>query len=100
MDECLDLHGTRIEEAKALLVDIYCYALKNEYRCIQVIFGKSFHAENRSATLKSLVIHWVRQLNQVVAYCQAPRSLGGEGAAVILLEFDKELIKPDFFDWK
>ena len=100
VDESLDLHRLNIMEAKESLVELYCDSLNKENRCLHIIFGKSIYAEDRRTTLKSLVINWLRQLNQVVAYCSAPPSQGGEGAVIVLLDSETVQPQPGYDDWK
>ena len=99
IDASLDLHRKTIDEAKSLFIELYVYSLENKCRCLKIIHGKSVSAKDRRSTLKSLVISWLRQLNQVVAFCSAPPHQGGEGAVIVLLDFDNELPSPSYFDW-
>jgi DNA-nicking Smr family endonuclease len=82
----LDLHGLRSEEARALLADFLNAAHRRGLRCVRVIHGKGWGSKNREPVLKRKVAGWLAQRGQVLAYCEARPAEGGGGAVVVLLQ--------------
>ena len=82
----LDLHGSRSEEARALLVDFLASAIKRGQRCVLVVHGKGLGSKNREPVLRRKVAAWLAQRKEVLAYSQARPADGGSGAVVVLLK--------------
>ena len=82
----IDLHGLRSDEARALLADFLNEAAGKGYRCVRVVHGKGYRSPNREPVLKRKMAHWLQQRKDVLAYCQAPPVDGGSGATVVLLK--------------
>lgn len=82
----LDLHGSRSDEARALLVDFLGSAVKRGQRCVLVVHGKGLGSSNREPVLKRKVAAWLAQRKEVLAYSQARPADGGSGAVVVLLK--------------
>ncbi len=81
----LDLHGLRRDEARDGLGEFLRRAALRNYRCVRVIHGKGFGSKSQEPVLKSMVHSWLVQKEEVVAFCVARPSDGGEGALVVLL---------------
>jgi DNA-nicking Smr family endonuclease len=82
----LDLHGSRSEEARQLLVAFLNDALASGLRCVRVVHGKGLRSENREPVLKRKVGNWLAQRDEVLAFVQARPEDGGSGAVVVLLK--------------
>jgi len=82
----LDLHGSTVAEAKAMLIEFLNRCLHSDLRCVRIIHGKGLRSKNREPVLKSKVAHWLMQRDEVLAFCQARPTEGGGGAAVVLLK--------------
>lgn len=82
----VDLHGLTSDEARGILANFLNQALRNNYRCINVIHGKGWRAEGGEGILKIRVRHWLTQHPQVLAFCEAPANAGGGGAVWVLLK--------------
>ncbi len=82
----LDLHGLRSEEARDLLAQFLTGALRRGQRCLRVIHGKGWRSQNNEPVLKRKVAAWLRQRAEVLAYCEARPAEGGSGAVVVLLQ--------------
>jgi DNA-nicking Smr family endonuclease len=82
----LDLHGLRSDEARRLLADFLAQALKDGHRCVCLIHGKGLRSENREPVLKRKVGNWLAQRDEVLAFVQARPEDGGGGAVVVLLK--------------
>jgi DNA-nicking Smr family endonuclease len=82
----LDLHGSRSQEARALLVAFLGQAVKRGQRCVLVVHGKGLGSKNRKPVLKGKLAGWLAQRDEVLAFCQAHPVDGGSGAVVVLLK--------------
>ncbi|HYJ17716.1 MAG TPA: Smr/MutS family protein [Burkholderiales bacterium] len=82
----LDLHGLRSDEARQLLAEFMSQALKDGHRCVCLIHGKGLRSENREPVLKRKVGNWLAQRDEVLAFVQARPEDGGSGAVVVLLK--------------
>lgn len=81
----LDLHGLRRDQARTTLSTFLHQMGKRGLRCVRVIHGKGHGSLNREPILKQLVQRWLVQTDQVLAFCIARASDGGNGALVVLL---------------
>jgi DNA-nicking Smr family endonuclease len=82
----LDLHGLRTEEARELLGQFLAGAVRRGHRCLRVIHGKGWRSRNSEPVLKRKVAGWLAQRGEVLAYCEARPAEGGSGAVTVLLE--------------
>lgn len=81
----LDLHGLNLAEARlSLLTFIRKHRYQNQ-RCVLVIHGKGWRSSNQGPVLKPNVNHWLRQLDEVLAFNSARPVDGGTGAVYVLL---------------
>jgi DNA-nicking Smr family endonuclease len=81
----IDLHGLRVDEARAALGSFLREAVKRGVRCIRVIHGKGLGSKDRTPVLKDKARRWLMQRDEVIAFCQARGTDGGAGALVVLL---------------
>lgn len=81
----LDLHGARSDEARELVGDFLRDALRRGLRCVRVIHGKGLGSKDRQPVLKGKVRKWLTQRDEVIAFCSARAADGGSGAVVVLL---------------
>jgi DNA-nicking Smr family endonuclease len=86
LQDQLDLHGSRSDEARALLVDFLALAVKRGHRCVIVVHGKGLGSKNREPVLRGKVGNWLAQRKEVLAFSQARPADGGSGAVVVLLK--------------
>lgn len=84
-EDMLDLHGLRVLEARQALAGFLAHALRHRLRVVQIIHGKGYRSEDRQPILKQKINQWLRQRDEVLAFCSAPRFDGGTGAAYVLL---------------
>lgn len=82
----IDLHGLRVDEAREALVAFIARALRREQRCLRVIHGKGLGSVGREPVLKGKVLKWLVQRDEVLAFCQARPTDGGSGALIVLLK--------------
>jgi len=81
----LDLHGLRRDDARDAIGDFLRKAAMRNHRCVCMIHGRGFGSRGQEPVLKSMVHSWLVQKEEVVAFCQARSSEGGEGALIVLL---------------
>jgi DNA-nicking Smr family endonuclease len=81
----LDLHGLRRDEARDTLAGFLHRANQRNVRCVCVIHGRGFGSRGGEPVLKSMVHSWLVQTEGVIAFCQARAAEGGEGALIVLL---------------
>lgn len=81
----LDLHGHTVAEAADALRGFLHEAHRNGRRCVRIIHGKGLSSPGRMPVLKAHVNSWLRQRDDVLAFCSALPSDGGTGAVYVLL---------------
>lgn len=81
----LDLHGMNREAARRSLVLFLQHARQDNLSCVRIIHGKGKGSRHRGAVLKHKVNHWLRQRDEVLAFCSARPVDGGTGAIYVLL---------------
>jgi len=81
----IDLHGHRVDEARAALVEFLRDAVRLGRRCVRVVHGKGLGSYGKTPVLKGKVRHWLAQRDEVIAFCQARGADGGAGAVMVLL---------------
>ncbi len=81
----LDLHGyTKIEAREAISEFLY-FCHSNGLRCVRIIHGKGRGSADKRPILKQYVNHWLRQRDDILAFCSARQVDGGTGAVYVLL---------------
>ena len=86
IQEQLDLHGMRRDQAREALAEFLRAASKRGLRCVRIIHGKGLGSVNKEPVLKNKVRNWLVQKEEVLAFCQARAADGGSGALVVLLK--------------
>jgi DNA-nicking Smr family endonuclease len=81
----LDLHGMTVAVAKEALVDFLHHARRGSLSCVRIIHGKGNGSRHRGPVLKQKINHWLRQRDEVLAFCSARPVDGGTGAIYVLL---------------
>jgi len=82
----LDLHGRTAAEARELVSEFLRQMRANGRRCVRIIHGKGLSSEGRLPVLKVKVNSWLRQKDDVLAFCSARPQDGGTGAVYVLLK--------------
>lgn len=83
--EC-DLHGHTVLEARQALSDFLHACVARGLRCVRIIHGKGHGSHQRLPVLKTKVGGWLRQRDEVLAFCSARPMDGGTGAVYVLLK--------------
>ena len=81
----LDLHGMNRDEARHHVGLFLAECLQHGQRCVRIVHGKGLGSPGREPVLKKLVLGWLSQRQEVLAFCQARPAEGGAGAVVALL---------------
>lgn len=84
----LDLHGNTREQAQRLLSDMLSQ-MAGLGVCLRIIHGRALGAP-QGPILKRVTRAWLRQQDEVLAFCEAPPAQGGEGALLVLLKNRKK----------
>jgi len=91
--ECtLDLHGMTIAAAKQALCEFLAKAQMMNCRCIRIIHGKGKRSIQGIPVLKGKLDYWLRQRDEVLAFCSARPMDGGTGAVYVLIKKSKGLV--------
>jgi len=81
----LDLHGMHRDEARHHVAAFLAECRHLDQRCVRIVHGKGHGSPGRVPVLKRLVLGWLAQRQEVLAYCQARTIEGGAGAVIVLL---------------
>jgi len=82
----LDLHGMTVAQARIALSEFLHHCRNSRARCVRIIHGKGHGSHQKIPILKSKVNGWLRQRDEVLAFCSARRVDGGGGAVYVLLK--------------
>ncbi len=82
----LDLHGLRVEEARQELSHFLYHCRLEGKRCLRIIHGKGNGSYQQQPILKGKVNYWLRQREEVLAFCSARPVDGGTGAIYVLVK--------------
>ncbi|MBV1911152.1 MAG: DNA endonuclease SmrA [Kangiellaceae bacterium] len=88
-DYHLDLHRYTVKEARDAIFKLINSAHIEDYRCFLVTHGKGERSKE-PAKLKAYVNHWLRQIEQIVAFHSAMPKHGGTGSTYVLLKKPKQ----------
>lgn len=83
----LDLHGMTAVETLQALSRFMQKVCGSESCCVRIIHGKGRGSSNRGPVLKSLVYHWLKKRDEVLAFTSARPVDGGTGALYVLLKW-------------
>lgn len=85
VDDEIDLHGLRLDEATATLRHFLRESRQSGYRKVLVIHGKGLHSENQKAVLRDGVHQVLQRDKNVATWGEAGRKEGGRGASWVWL---------------
>jgi DNA-nicking Smr family endonuclease len=86
----LDLHGHTRDEARAAINQFIAGCSIPGKRIVRIVHGKGLGSPGREPVLKKLVLGWLMQKTEILAFCQARTVDGGAGAVVVLLRSAKK----------
>jgi DNA-nicking Smr family endonuclease len=84
VEATLDLHGLTAAEAKESLNHFLRRCQQSGVRHVLIIHGKG--RSDTQPVLKNKLNNWLRQTNQIVAFCSAAAKDGHSGAMYVLLK--------------
>jgi len=90
LDGSIDLHGLTSREAKYQLSRFLHFSIEDGCRCVHIIHGKGYRSSNDQPVLKNDINIWLRQHNEVQAFCSTPQKDGGTGAVFVLLKLSNK----------
>ncbi len=82
----LDLHGMTVEIAHKTLADFLADCCSMNRKCVRIIHGKGHGSDKKMPILKNKLNQWLRQHNNVIAFCSALPTDGGTGAVYVLIK--------------
>jgi DNA-nicking Smr family endonuclease len=82
----IDLHGLRSDEAHERVSSFLREATRAGYRCVRVVHGKGHGSPGREPVLKAKVKTWLVKHDDVLAFTHARPADGGHGALIVLLK--------------
>ena len=82
----LDLHGMSVDTARRSLIAFLRSARRDSMTCVRVIHGKGNRSRHKGPVIKYKLNHWLRQRDEVLAFCSARPVDGGTGAIYLLLK--------------
>lgn len=82
----LDLHGMTVATAREALAGFLREARLTANTCVRVVHGKGRGSPQGQPVLKRKLNHWLRQRDEVLAFCSARPVDGGTGAVYVLLK--------------
>jgi DNA-nicking Smr family endonuclease len=82
----VDLHGLNRFEALDAVTSFIAESIAADKRCVRIVHGRGNRSPGRSGVLRGLVQTWLTQHADVLAFCSAPPSDGGDGAVWVLLK--------------
>lgn len=82
----LDLHGMTVPMARQALAQFLEECERNAVRSAHIIHGKGRGSYQKEPVLKGRVNAWLRQRDEVLAFCSARPADGGTGALYVLLK--------------
>lgn len=82
----LDLHGMTVERARCAIRDFISECLQYDLRTVIILTGKGGRDGSKKAILKSHAVHWLEEMDEVMAFHSAQKHHGGAGALYVLLK--------------
>lgn len=83
VEATLDLHGMTVVEARDELSHFLAQCTQRRLKHVLIIHGKGHY--HQKPILKNKINNWLRQVDQVVAFCSATVHQGRSGAVYVLL---------------
>lgn len=82
----LDLHGYRRDDARKTLLDFLNHAQQQSFKLVRIVHGKGYHSDDSQPVLKAMVNKWLQCIPDVLAFVSATARDGGTGAVYVLLK--------------
>ena len=98
LDAEIDLHGLTSNAAKQQLLQFLYNCTYSGCRCVHIVHGKGYRSAEQQPVLKNNLNLWLRQHQDVLAFCSAPQKDGGTGAVFVLLRLTNKYGDHDNID--
>lgn len=95
IDSRLDLHHLTVVQAQRQVSRFVQDCMKHDIRCAIITHGRGENRE-KPALLKSCTNHWLKQIDEVLAFHSAQPQHGGTGATYLLFRRSKEKSTENF----
>ncbi len=82
----LDLHGMIVRIARAEVVNFLRDCQSYNIRYARIVHGKGYGSLQKQPVLKGKLNKWLRQCDEVLAFCSARPADGGTGAVYVLIK--------------
>ena len=86
IEDSIDLHGYRRDDARQTLLSFLDHAQLHEYRLVKVVHGKGYNSNDNKPVLKAMVNKWLQNIPEVLAFVSTMPRDGGIGAVYVLLK--------------
>ena len=85
IEHTLDLHGFTVDQARSTLSAFLCECESEGVRYLKIVHGKGYRSKNKPV-IKPMLNHWLRSIENVLAFHSAQPADGGTGAVYVLLK--------------
>ncbi|QCR36068.1 DNA endonuclease SmrA [Nissabacter sp. SGAir0207] len=82
----LNLTRKPVATCREELFAFYLSAQENQWRTLLIVHGRGREAGSHANIVRSYVARWLKQLEEVQAYCEALKQDGGAGACYVVLK--------------
>jgi len=89
VEDNLDLHGYRRDDARKLLLNFLDHAQQQSFKLVRIVHGKGYNSSDNQPVLKAMVNKWLQSIPEVLAFVSAVPRDGGTGAVYVLLKILK-----------
>lgn len=86
IEDEIDLHGYRRDDARQTLLAFLDHAQVQQYRLLKIVHGKGYNSDDNRPVLKAMVNKWLQNIPEVLAFVSATPRDGGIGAVYVLLK--------------
>ncbi len=85
IDGDLDLHGMIVRIAQIEVIKFLRECQRRGIYCARIVHGKGYGSQQKRPVLKNQINKWLRQRDEVLAFCSARQIDGGTGAVYVLI---------------
>jgi len=82
----LNLLGTSLHQCRNDVFNFIRDAQHHQLRSLMIIHGRGQKDDSKANIIRSYVVKWLNQFDEVQAYCSAQARLGGLGATCVVLK--------------
>lgn len=86
VEDELDLHGMTLVTAASALSKFLAECGERRLRCVRIIHGKGKGSKDGRPVIKQRLDRWLRQRENILAFCSARPVDGGTGAIYVLIK--------------